>query len=701
MFRLQGKLHNDEVDSYIQQVDSQLEAAGVLQDERLRIRLSLEEILLEYARVLGKDSDVKITVRKKFGRVRVSLDVPGEMTDPVNDTDSLVLIKTLHRWSGAPDWRYKDGVNRISFTVLTFSTTSDNLKFAWKYARKNKGYLILGVIMQLISVGLMILAPLLSARIITGITENAFSQLFYTGIALLATNLFSAVALAVCNWAYNVLYNRTLTALETELSEDVLKITNESLDEHGTGLFIQRMTTDTSSLATAFGTFADNLSQVCQYAGILVAMLFVNPLVFLAGFILLVLQILVETKRQREVKKQDRIFRNQNERYTGIIGEMVRGAKDIKLIHAEGSFRERMTERIRSANDSRMYRDSQGRKYGLIGSFVRESGLFLFILLLGTFLQKNFLSVASALVLFNYYSLLDSSATKLLSQIMDFVTDFNLSCERLHELMSPVFPKESFGTVSKKDIRGEVRFENVSFSYNIRKLGVSTRFVLSRMSFEIRPGEIVAFVGRSGCGKTTVINLISKLYEAFSGRVLIDGTDIRDLDQDSLRGCMTVVTQSPYLFQMSVRDNFRIVKPDMTDEEMVAAAKQACIAEDIERMPDGYDTILGEGGVNLSGGQKQRLAIARSLLKDSRILILDEATSALDNVTQDEIRRVIQNLRGKCTVIMIAHRFSTIVDADTIYYVGDGKILAQGTHRELMQQSEDYRSLYTMEAGFR
>jgi ABC-type multidrug transport system fused ATPase/permease subunit len=221
--------------------------------------------------------------------------------------------------------------------------------------------------------------------------------------------------------------------------------------------------------------------------------------------------------------------------------------------------------------------------------------------------------------------------------------------------------------------------------------------VLSDLNFAIAPGETVALVGRSGSGKTTTFNLLTKLYTPFSGKILIDGIDIMELDRDSLRGSMSVVTQYPYIFNFSIRDNLRLAKPDVTEEEMRHAAELACIDEDIEAMPEKYDTIVGEGGVNLSGGQRQRLAIARSLLRQSKILLLDEATSALDNITQAKIKEALRRIHGRCTVLMIAHRLSTVNGADRILFLQDGQILAQGTHGELMHSCEAYKELYETE----
>lgn len=178
---------------------------------------------------------------------------------------------------------------------------------------------------------------------------------------------------------------------------------------------------------------------------------------------------------------------------------------------------------------------------------------------------------------------------------------------------------------------------------------------------------------------------------------MIDGININDIDQETLRENMMTVSQSPYFFNTSIKENLLISKPDATMKELKQVCEAACILEDIEKMPDGFNTILGERGTRMSGGQKQRLAIARGLLKGTKIILLDEATSAIDNITQKRIKKVLEELHGDCTVVMIAHRLSTIVDADRIVLIDDGRILAQGTHAELLQNCVAYRELYNAE----
>ena len=190
------------------------------------------------------------------------------------------------------------------------------------------------------------------------------------------------------------------------------------------------------------------------------------------------------------------------------------------------------------------------------------------------------------------------------------------------------------------------------------------------------------------------MSLITKLYDPDSGSILIDDNDITQLDQDSIRSNIAMVSQTPYIFNMSIRDNLAIVKHDVTEEEIVKVCKLACIHDDIKILPNGYDTVVGEGGVTLSGGQRQRLALARSMLKDFPILMLDEATSALDNVTQAKVQSAIENLRGKQTLIMIAHRLSTVINCDKLFLMSGGKVIAEGSHEELLKNSEEYRRLY-------
>ncbi len=198
-------------------------------------------------------------------------------------------------------------------------------------------------------------------------------------------------------------------------------------------------------------------------------------------------------------------------------------------------------------------------------------------------------------------------------------------------------------------------------------------------------------------GKTTIFNLLCKLYDTKFGEILIENENINDLDKDSIRGNITIISQEPYIFNLSIRDNLKLVKEDLTEQEMIEACKVACLDKFIETLPNKYDTVLGENGIVLSGGQKQRLAIARAFVQKTKIILFDEATSALDNETQEEIRQAISNLKEEYTILIIAHRLSTIVNCDKIMVLEDGKITDIGTHEELLRTSNTYQLLYKTE----
>lgn len=233
-------------------------------------------------------------------------------------------------------------------------------------------------------------------------------------------------------------------------------------------------------------------------------------------------------------------------------------------------------------------------------------------------------------------------------------------------------------------------FKNVSFSYD-------ENIVLKDINFKVNAKEDIAIVGKSGAGKTTIFNLINKMYEVNKGKILIDNKDINALDKDSIRSNITIINQSPYIFNLSIKDNLKLIKEDLTEEEMINACKLACLDNFINSLPQKYDTIIGEGGINLSGGQKQRLAIARAFIQNSEIILFDEATSALDNETQNQIVNAINNMKNKFTTIIIAHRLSTIINCKKIMVLNNGIIEDIGTHEYLIKNNKTYQNLYKTE----
>jgi subfamily B ATP-binding cassette protein MsbA len=238
-------------------------------------------------------------------------------------------------------------------------------------------------------------------------------------------------------------------------------------------------------------------------------------------------------------------------------------------------------------------------------------------------------------------------------------------------------------------VQGHLAFEKVDFAYQ------PDQPVLKQLSFEAQPGQVVALVGASGAGKTTIANLIPRFFDPIAGRITLDGIDIKTVQQNSLRAQIGIVPQEPVLFAVTVRENIAYGKLDATDAEIDRAAKAANAYEFIEKLPEGYNTLVGERGVKLSGGQRQRIAIARAILRDPRLLILDEATSSLDNESESLVQEALERLMRNRTTIIIAHRLTTIERADKIVVVAAGQVIEEGSHHELMAIEGIYYRYYT------
>jgi ATP-binding cassette subfamily B protein len=273
------------------------------------------------------------------------------------------------------------------------------------------------------------------------------------------------------------------------------------------------------------------------------------------------------------------------------------------------------------------------------------------------------------------------------------------SAERVNEVLvsTPEIPPPADPVMSLSG-QGEVVFDDVTFRY--AGLASDSEPVLQDISFTARPGQVVAILGATGSGKSTLVNLIPRFYDVNKGRILIDGVDVRDIDETALRRAIAITLQESILFTGTIRDNIRFGRPDAPDEEVLHAAQMAQAHDFITALPEGYDAIVGQRGVNLSGGQKQRIAIARALMLKSSILILDDSTSAVDVATERRIQEALASVRQTC--LIVAQRISAVVGADMILVLERGRIAAQGTHEELLATSDVYRDIYDsqMESGY-
>lgn len=695
--KIEDRIDRKTIVETIDRVEEWISKNGLKKMSRTKLTMTLEEILLSYMEKLGTATTFEIDMVRRNGDIRLKLTVPGEAFNPFS-SESFVLEHFMGTYDAPPRWTHEDGVNVVRLTFQVYSTIFKNMRFSWEYMKGQRSRFFIAVVSQLIGVGLSVVAPVLSAKLIVAYTSTVSRQIVLIALAIFVVRLLTNLAGYLANRNYNKVYNITLSNLEDDLVDGALGITKTCLEEQGTGLFIQRLTVDTTRLATGINTLADMSSTVFNYAGILVAVAVISPHVFVLVLVLIVMQGIMERYRTIRLNVDDRIYREANERFTGFVGEMVRGSTDVKTLGSEKTFKEELSRRIWDANNKRMYMQDRSWTLRITRQELGACAYLGFIVLLGYLIAGDIITPVTAIVLFNYYTELDFTAINALGDFLEFVKDFNLSAERVYAILhGPEFPKERFGNVHMDTLKGDIRFDHVTFSYRSPDPHIIAKPVIKDMNLEITAGTTVALVGLSGSGKSTMLNLISKLHETSKGTVLIDGLDIRTLDHDTIRSNIAMVTQQPYIFNMSIRENLCIVRPDLTDEEMADVCKKACIYDEIMSMPKGFDTVIGEGGTNISGGQCQRIAIARALIRNSRILLLDEATSALDNITQIRIQKAIENLHGDRTVIVIAHRLSTIINADVIFFIEDGRILDSGTHKELMESCASYRSLYGCE----
>lgn len=388
---------------------------------------------------------------------------------------------------------------------------------------------------------------------------------------------------------------------------------------------------------------------------------------------------------QKEIKKEsDKLIKRATENLTGI--------REIKALGIKNNMINLINNDIDNYCNKSLKINRYESVYNGLNNIVYYVLQFIILLTCGYLFIKGHIVYSVLMMVHTYIWRIDEVAETLSS----FGVNYNkvkVSLSRIDEVVNnKIFKDEIYGDINLNNPKGNVTFKNVSFKYTKKE-----NLTLDNLSLNIKTNQKTAIVGRSGNGKTTIFNLLLRYFDVTNGKVLIDGVDIKDLSEDSLRKTISCVRQNPFLFNMSIFENFKIVKPDITLKEVKDVCKRAYIDEYIESLPKKYNTIIGEGGINLSGGQKQRLAIARTLLLDTKIILFDEATSALDNESQKYIKMTIDDLTKDHTIIIIAHRLSTIIDADEILVIENGKLESKGNHKDLLKKSKVYKGLYENE----
>ena len=491
-----------------------------------------------------------------------------------------------------------------------------------------------------------------------------------------------------------VIGHRMGTMVEADMRRDVFMhmqdLSYSFFDRNRTGVLLGRVTNDLFEIVELAHHGPENiLTCSMTILGALVILLTVNWKLTLVLLLLLPACVLFSMRQRINMQKANQEVKKKTGEINAAIESGISGIRTSKAFANE------------TAEDEKFQKANEAFKNSRVG-FYRAMGLFnagveaavglmqVAVVTMGGYLIMKGNMDYVDLITFTLYVSTFTAPIRKLMQFMEIYTSGMAGFDRFLELMRTKPEIEDAPDARELDIqkvRGEVFFDHVSFHYQ------DGTQVLDDVTLTIQPGEKFALVGPSGGGKTTMCHLIPRFYDVSRGRILVDGNDVRSLTQESLRRSIGIIQQDVFLFAGTVMDNIRYGRPDATDEEVVRAAVLSKIHEDIMQMPDGYETFVGERGIVLSGGQKQRVSIARVFLKNPPILILDEATSALDSVTEGEIQQSLDELsRGK-TCIVIAHRLSTVFDADRIAVVEDRHIAEQGTRGELLALNGIYAGL--------
>ena len=565
------------------------------------------------------------------------------------------------------------------------------LKKTYQYAKQDKKYLFFFLIGSILLSVINVVAPLLSARQILYLTNEFWTQLFAVTLLIFGTEVFRNVCIHINNYFINKYFYSVKKNIQLDVSSKILQIQTGVLQANSSGTFIERAGNDTDTLSDIFIQGIDYLTYLISVIGVLFSILFLNTAIFFLYLLFVVLLFFAQKFAAKKIQEKNKIRKKKRDIASGFISELVRGAKDIKLLNAEKSFLNKTDQVIQELGEANYSWARTRSWFRFLNGDLRDL-LDLGILLLGIyFITHKELEVATMLIILSYRGHIISISSNL-EHFYDIIKQFELAAERIFEILEgEKYPKEVFGNKHISKIEGNIAFKNVFFGYE------EDDMVLKNISFQIHPNETVSFVGKSGSGKSTIFNLISALYKPNAGEITFDGIPLNQLDKTSIRHNISVISQNPYIFNMSIRDNLTIIKEDLTEEEMIDACKMACLHDFIMTLKDGYDTVVGEGGVSLSGGQRQRLAIARALILKTEIILFDEATSALDNETQQEIQKSIQNMQGEYTILIIAHRLSTVINSDRLILIDNGSVAGEGTHQELLKNNPIYQKLYELE----
>ncbi len=535
--------------------------------------------------------------------------------------------------------------------------------------------------------------PTLARKIINEYSaEDSLKPIIIGSLILLGIYLIKALGTYIMGYYGHVVGIRMQKDMRRDLFDKYQRLPFSYFDDHKTGDLLSRLTGDLQNVSELAHHGPENLFlAVLMFVGSFFILININATLTLIMFSVIPFIILFTVLTRRSMYNAMRNSRKEMSNINSTLENSITGIRETKAYVA--SHHEKCKFEVNNSLFAK-YRSHSVRWIGIYSSVMDLFSDLLYLLVIfigGVFLIKknNSFNTADFTAFLLYINMF-------LNPIQRFVTLFEQLQEgmsgfsRFYEIIKT--PDEvDAGTVEITDINGDIVFENATFSYS----DTDGKNVIADLNLSLKAGDTVALVGPSGGGKSTVCNLIPRFYNLTSGRITVDGVDVMDIKLDSLRRNIGMVSQNVFLFDGTIRDNIAYGKPDATDEEIVDAAIRANIHDFILTLENGYDTEVGERGVKLSGGQRQRISIARVFLKNPKLLILDEATSALDNATEMQIQESLEELARGRTVIVVAHRLSTVKNADEIVVIDSQGIVERGTHEELLAKGGEYSKLYS------
>lgn len=575
----------------------------------------------------------------------------------------------------------------------TTGLTARMLKMFIRY----KWYMFMIFLTLALNVALALITPYISNNVLYSDVLFAggrfYGQIGKLVLVLIAVRLLSLV-INLITGAVNAKVAADVTYdLKTDIFSSLGRLSLSFFGNRQTGSLMTQINNDSNTIYWFFcDGFPSLASQMIQLTVLLVVMFGLNVELTLYTFLTIPLFFLSFRGIQHLFEKLHARAWSRRASYNSLISDVINGIRVVKAFSREEAEVERFGTRSESeAMADRQLAYTASRVYPFLG-FALRIGIYVVWLVGGwRVMSGNGMDFGTLMTFAAYFSLV-SAPIEMLSDVTNWWTECLNALKRLFDIKDAKVEVAEDPEAVTPDLRGELEFHNVSFSY------VENRKVLTDLSFHVPAGKTLGIVGQTGAGKSTIANLITRLYDCDTGSVTIDGIDVRKLSFACLRDSISIVSQETYLFTGTILENIRYACPDATREQIVAAAKAAHAHDFIIRLPDSYETLIGQGFRQLSGGERQRVSIARALLKNPKILILDEATSAMDTQTERNIQRALTELSRTRTTIIIAHRLSTLRDADSLIAIENGKLMEAGTAAELMEQKGVYYKLYNLQA---